>query len=185
MATDDTKRRLAHTLREMMATTALDHITISALTKRAGVTRNTFYYHFEDIYSLLAWVYEQEIIVQMAKYAQITEWQKALRMLLDYIDDNRTFCLASFNSVGRDLLEQLLATVADSLVRRVVNDADPSLSKPLTDDICNFYGLAIVAQIIQWLMKGLAEPKQAIVHRCDIMLTGAVQNAINNANTLH
>ncbi|MCX2454995.1 TetR/AcrR family transcriptional regulator [Lacticaseibacillus nasuensis] len=181
MASTDTKLRLAHTLRAMMATTALDHITISALTKQAGVTRNTFYYHFEDIYSLLAWVYEQEIIVQMAKYAQITEWQKALRMLLDYIEENREFCVASFHSVGRDLLEQLLATVADALVRGVVNDADASLPKPLTDDICNFYGLAIVAQIIQWLMHGLAEPKTAIVHRCDIMLTGAVQNAIHNA----
>ncbi|WP_225352493.1 TetR/AcrR family transcriptional regulator C-terminal domain-containing protein [Lacticaseibacillus nasuensis] len=114
MASTDTKLRLAHTLRAMMATTALDHITISALTKQAGVTRNTFYYHFEDIYSLLAWVYEQEIIVQMAKYAQITEWQKALRMLLDYIEENREFCVASFHSVGRDLLEQLLATVADA-----------------------------------------------------------------------
>lgn len=183
MATD-TKAVLARTLREMMATTALDHITISALTAKAGVTRNTFYYHFEDIYSLLAWIYDQEIVTQMAKYAQITEWQKAYRVLLDYIDDNRSFCIASFHSVARDLLEQLLATVADALVRSVVKDADPSLPKPLTDDICNFFGLAIVAQVIQWLMEGMTVPKKTLVHRADIMLTGAVQNAIHNAQTL-
>ena len=66
----------------------------------------------------------------------------------------------------------------------MVNDADPSLPKPLTDDICNFFGLAIVAQVIQWLMEGMTVPKKTLVHRADIMLTGAVQNAIHNAQTL-
>ncbi|WP_179394651.1 TetR/AcrR family transcriptional regulator C-terminal domain-containing protein [Lacticaseibacillus absianus] len=184
MASAETKHLLAHTLRDMMATTALDHITINALTQRAGVTRNTFYYHFEDIYSLLAWVYEQEIVTQMEKYAQIDRWDTAYAMLLDYIDDNRSFCLASFNSVGRDLLEQLLATVAAQLVRRVVVDADPTLPKHLQEDICNFYGLAIVAQIIQWLMHGLTEDKAAMVKRAQVMLTGAMANAVRNSRTM-
>ncbi|WP_125702745.1 TetR/AcrR family transcriptional regulator C-terminal domain-containing protein [Lacticaseibacillus daqingensis] len=185
MATNETKQLLAHTLREMMTTTALDHITINALTTRAGVTRNTFYYHFEDIYSLLAWVYEQEIVTQMEKYAVIDRWDTAYAMLLDYIDDNRAFCLASFNSVGRDLLERLLATVAEQLVRRVVVGADPTLPKPLQEDICNFYGLAIVAQIIQWLMRGLVEDKTAMVKRADVMLTGALNNAVSNSRTMY
>ncbi|WP_225046808.1 TetR/AcrR family transcriptional regulator [Lacticaseibacillus kribbianus] len=185
MARPDTKQLLAATLREMMATTALDHITINALTAKAGVTRNTFYYHFEDIYSLLAWVYQQEIITQMEKYAQITEWTTAYRMLLSYIEDNRAFCLASFNSVGRDLLEQLLATVAEQFVRGVVAGVDPDLPRHLQDDICNFYGLALVAQVIQWLMRGLLEDKDAMVKRAEVMMTGALALAVKNSHRMY
>ncbi|MFD1429617.1 TetR/AcrR family transcriptional regulator C-terminal domain-containing protein [Lacticaseibacillus mingshuiensis] len=185
MASDKTKRLLGEQLRKMMATTSLEHITIDALTEAAGVSRNTFYYHFDDIYSLLAWVYDQEIISQVAKNAQIAKWQTAYRILLDYIDENRTFCLASFNSVGRDLLERLLATVAEQLVLKVVDDADPSLPKHVKDDICNFYGLAIVAQVIQWLMNGLAESKDALVNRAEMMLTGSIKVATENARKLH
>jgi AcrR family transcriptional regulator len=165
----------------MMQTMDLDHITIEELTRRAGVTRNTFYYHFDDIYSLLKWIYDQEVVTNLRAHAQLDEWQTAYRVLLDYIDDNRAFCIASFHSVGRDLLEKLLYSVSEEMVMRVVSGVDPDLPEQITHDITEFYGLAIVAQVVKWLMDGLTESKDTIIARAEIVLRGGIANAIHNA----
>lgn len=180
MSSKSTKTILADTLKQLMRTEDLDKITIDELTSAAGVTRNTFYYHFQDIYALLKWIYDQEIAAPMLRHAQFDEWQSAYRLLLDYILDNRDFCIASFHSMGRDLIEKLLNSFADEMVRRVIRDVDPNLPQKLTDDIANFYGLAIVAQVIMWLMNGLAEAPADLVKRAAIMLHGAIRNAVHN-----
>ncbi|WP_238704188.1 TetR family transcriptional regulator [Companilactobacillus mishanensis] len=64
----DTKRQLATTLKELMLIVPVDKITINQLTKRAGVARNTFYYHFDDINGLLEWIFAIEIVEQLGTY---------------------------------------------------------------------------------------------------------------------
>ena len=48
-----TKKLIMTTFQEMLAEMPFDKITVSALVKRAGVSPNTFYYHYQDIYALL------------------------------------------------------------------------------------------------------------------------------------
>ena len=175
-----TKTLLATTLKDMMQTMDLDHVTIEELTRRAGVTRNTFYYHFDDIYSLLKWIYDQEVVAELRAHAQFDEWQQAYRVLLDYISDNQAFCIASFHSVARDLFEKLLVAVSEEMVQRVIHDADADVPPKIAKDITDFYGLAIVAQVIKWLMDGLTEDKESLIQRADIMLRGGIANAIKN-----
>lgn len=183
MQTNTTKMLLAKTLKQMMTKTDLNHITIEELTRTSGVTRNTFYYHFTDIYSLVKWIYDQEIVGDLRRHAQMDEWQTAYRLLLDYIEDNRDFCIASFHSVGRDLLEQLLYDVATEMVIRVVHDADANVNKRIEHDIADFYGIAIVGQVIKWLLEGMIEPKDDLIHRADIMLQGSIAHALHNGRT--
>lgn len=51
-----TKKLIMTAFAEMLEELPFDKITVAALVKRAGVSPNTFYYHYEDIYALLdAW----------------------------------------------------------------------------------------------------------------------------------
>ena len=59
---EQTKRELAAALKEAMAQKPLDKITISELTSACSIRRQSFYYHFEDIYDLLRWMFEKEAI---------------------------------------------------------------------------------------------------------------------------
>ena len=53
-----TKEALAESLKKLMNTTALAKITINDIVKDCGVNRRTFYYHFQDIYALLEWIFK-------------------------------------------------------------------------------------------------------------------------------
>ena len=48
-----TKKLLMSTFQEMLEELPFDRITVAALVKRAGISPNTFYYHYQDIYALL------------------------------------------------------------------------------------------------------------------------------------
>ena len=48
-----TKKALATSLKKLLSKKELSKITISNITDDCGVNRQTFYYHFRDIYDLL------------------------------------------------------------------------------------------------------------------------------------
>ena len=52
-----TKQMLADALYRTLEKKPLDRIRISDLTQECGVNRQTFYYHFHDIYELVEWIY--------------------------------------------------------------------------------------------------------------------------------
>ncbi|EEI24591.1 TetR/AcrR family transcriptional regulator [Lentilactobacillus hilgardii] len=180
MKRSDTKIKLGGTLKSLMMTTPVDKITIDMLTQKADLTRNTFYYHFEDIYSLLEWVYKQDLLSNINAYTKIEDWKVAYRLILNYIEDNKTFCMNTFHSVARDLLENFLYSVASDLVGKVIIHSDRNVSKKLTESIQDFYGWALVMQVVQWLSNDLKESKVDVIQRASIMLTGGIDNAIRN-----
>ena len=56
----DTKRMFANELEEMMAHMPLSKVRVAELCTRCGVERRVFYYHFQDKYDLVAWMFEQD-----------------------------------------------------------------------------------------------------------------------------
>ena len=54
---DSTKYALARSLKKVLEKKSLDKITITDITDDCGVNRQTFYYHFHDIYELIEWMY--------------------------------------------------------------------------------------------------------------------------------
>ena len=57
---DLTKKALAESLKKILATKSLDSITVIEIAEDCGVNRQTFYYHFQDIYALLEWIFASE-----------------------------------------------------------------------------------------------------------------------------
>lgn len=59
--------------------TPVDKMTIDTLTNVSNVTRNTFYYHFEEIKSILEWIYAIEIVVRLASFQSQTNWNDGFK----------------------------------------------------------------------------------------------------------
>ena len=55
-----TKEALGNALKQMLAVKPIDKITVKDLVEVCGVNRQTFYYHFDDVYDLLEWVFEED-----------------------------------------------------------------------------------------------------------------------------
>ena len=55
-----TKEALGNALKKMLAIKPIDKITVKDLVEECGVNRQTFYYHFDDVYDLMEWVFEED-----------------------------------------------------------------------------------------------------------------------------
>ena len=86
-----TKKALATSLKKLLSKKELSKITISNITNDCGVNRQTFYYHFKDVYDLLEWIYLNEVIQSMDGKDTYDTWQQGFLSIFEYILDNKEF----------------------------------------------------------------------------------------------
>lgn len=163
-----------------MATQPLNKITIRDITDDCQLNRQTFYYHFQDVYGLLSWIYQEEAIAQLRKHNDYRTWQEDFLDVFHYIENTRAFSLCVFHSVGRDRLEHFLYTITYRYVQNVVNKMAEGL--PVTEEnknfIANFYTIAFIGIVIQWMQNGMSDSPEDIISSLSVTVDGNVHSAI-------
>ena len=112
----DTKSAMAVALREAMREKPIDRISIKTITDACGLNRQTFYYHFRDIYDLVKWMYVHEIQEAMNESYNEDSWEETLRSVLYAFDKEHEAHLAIYNS--RNYYPNLRTEIMDSLTKR-------------------------------------------------------------------
>lgn len=112
-----TKRKLADALKDLLETRSLDRVRVHHLTDRCEIHRQTFYYHFADVYQLLDWSVQEDGAELAARLAAASSWREALETLLQAIPPRRGWFLAVLNQASperrRAFFEALLAPIAE------------------------------------------------------------------------
>ena len=111
-----TKEKLATALISAMEEKALDKITVKEIIEKAEVNRKTFYYYFPDIYGLLEWVISRESNKLVSEIQNNSDYEKALKDVLDSIEKHRHLLNCIKDSVGRATLERVLYQELSQLV---------------------------------------------------------------------
>ena len=84
----------------MIETKPLEKISVQEVTGKAELNRQTFYYHFDDIYDLLKWTLEREAIELLYDRQEENLWKEGLRDFLLYLEKNRAFAQNAVYSLG-------------------------------------------------------------------------------------
>ena len=100
-----TEAKFKYALKEMMKTHDLEEINVTALCAKCSCHRHTFYYHFQDIYDLIATIFLTE---DLGKFNTAKTIREALRAFVIYAKDNFAFLRQTYNSAARDLTDDFL-----------------------------------------------------------------------------
>lgn len=103
----DTKIKIIESFKELCITKPISKITISDITNYCKLNRNTFYYHFQDIYDLIEYILKNEI-TKVLTSVDINDIERLLGAVFDYVDDNRKFLKSVYKAFDRDNLRKLL-----------------------------------------------------------------------------
>jgi len=152
-----TELKLAETLKQLMATRSLDQITVKNLIELSAITRPTFYYHFHDIYDLLAWIFLNETIDGLDK---VKSWADACGKIGRYCLNNRHLVRQTLQSAGKDLLLEFLNNnlYAFHMRRLAELDVKASIPEETKKQIALFYSAATNALITDWIDAGMKAP---------------------------
>lgn len=88
-----TKQALANSLKSLLQKKTLNKITIKDIVDDCGVNRQTFYYHFQDVYDLVDWIFHHDFERLLKDYSDYTNWHQGCRRILDYMQENGVWCL--------------------------------------------------------------------------------------------
>lgn len=113
-----TKSQLDLALRTLLREKDPDQIRVRELTELCGIRRQSFYYHFTDIYDLFAWSVEQEGAALAARQENCLTWQQAFQDLLCRISENRDYCLAIRTVLGRPGLQKMFGGAVARLLEQ-------------------------------------------------------------------
>lgn len=87
-----TKSDIKEAFIQLLATKSLEDITISQLTKKAGVNRSTFYLHYLDKQDFLEQLKEETLsTVRMILRKETFYPKEALEAILSYFQENSAF----------------------------------------------------------------------------------------------
>ena len=103
-----TRRGLSAALRALLREKPLDQLRVRELTERCGLRRQSFYYHFEDVYGLFAWSARQERALLLRRLADCVTWRQALLDLLDRAAEERAFYRAVLDRDGQAGLREMI-----------------------------------------------------------------------------
>ncbi|MCQ4638238.1 TetR/AcrR family transcriptional regulator [Anaerovorax odorimutans] len=167
-----TQRAMAASLKKMLAKKTLDKITVKEIADDCGVKRQTFYYHFKDIYDLLEWTFLQEGEQFIDKERICENWQDVYLEVFRYIENNKNFTINAYNSVGREHLERYLYRIVYDLIALFIRGMEGSekIAKEDRDFICDFYKYALVGIILEWIGGGMKEDPQRISSKLNRLL---------------
>ena len=158
-----TRRALQQTLLTLLETMSLDKITVKGIVDTCGISRNTFYYHYEDIPSLLADTLETEF----AKTAQSGD---PLYRLLTLVAEHRRVFAHIDGSQSRELFRKRLRQAMEASLRDELAQRSPSLSPAALDTLAIFFTGGYGALFIRWLEQGAQEPPAEFLTRLNAVL---------------
>lgn len=171
-----TKRALAVSLKMLMENHLLDNITVKDVVNACGVNRQTFYYHFHDIYDLLSWIYKTEALESISDFRTYDTWQQGFYMMFTYVSQNKNFCINTFRSLGREHLDQFLYEITFDLLMNVVNELSltSSIGEREKTLIANFYSFGFIGLLTSWMSKGMEEDPKQIVEDLNTLIEGDI-----------
>ncbi len=180
-----TQRAIAESLIKLLNERPLDKITIKDIVEDCGINRNSFYYHFEDIPSLVKQILNAEAEKVLLKQEAVVSWEEGFIEGAQFALQNKKVVYHIYNSVRREEVEKYLYHVAGDVMRQYV-EAAAAGSRAKEEDkklIADFYKSALVGMTLDWLNSGMKYAPEPLIRRLGVMLKGNIEEALKRAES--
>ena len=177
-----TKKALEVSLKKLLKEKPFDKITIADLTGDCGISRMTFYYHFQDIYELAEWVCIEDGKQALKDKKTYDTWQEGLLQIFEAVYENKPFIINAYNAISREQIENFLFQLTHDLIMSVVEEQarSTSLTQEQKSFIADFYKYSFVGIMLDWIRQGMKSDYTDIWKNMCITIHGNITNSIQN-----
>ena len=189
---------LVEALKRRLATTPLSKVSVASLAADAGVTRQAFYYHFDDVYDAATWVFTTEVADHVLAHAEYDLWADGFLRLLTYMRRHRPQVKAVLDSLTWVKTERFFYQVLRRMMRAIVAELEAAgaaeaaagaagsgafARRPLFDAdrefVIQHYTLTVLGHLLHWLAGGMKEEPEELVRRLEIVMNGHVRESLD------
>ena len=176
-----TKKAILLGFLEILKTKPLDKITVKDICEFCEINRNTFYYYFENIYDILAALFEMEaenVLKESDK--ETADFQEEYARSTAIVLNNRQAVWHIYQSKDGLVLRSYLELVVKEFVRRFVKKAADGI--PVTEKdieyITDFYSYAIVGNTMHWIANGFSSNREEFIRKISRSFEYTIQDML-------
>ena len=157
-----TRRAIMDSCLRLLEERPVDKITVKDIVENCGINRNTFYYHFEDLPSLINAIFMEDAEKIIQESIVINSLWECFESVINFALKRRRVAMHIYNSSNRAVFEQQLFMICQHTVTRYVDKAIGDLGdvRIQEDDrriIIEAYSCECVGQIMNWLNGNMKE----------------------------
>ena len=163
---DITKRAISASLKNLLREKKLNKITVQDIADDCGINRQTFYYHFQDKYELLSWIYYQEAFLPIMDGISFDNWDERIYCLFDLMKKERYFYVNTIKHAS-NYFQEYLMKIAETILDEAIDviDADLGIDEDDRALIVRFYAYGVCGTVVQWATTGMKmEPRELANH---------------------
>ncbi len=168
MAGHITKNAIVDAYEKLAKTIPLKNLTVGEIAKEAGVNRQTFYYHFHDIYDLT--IYSAKNIYRSELKGE-NDFSTFLMKLYKLFMDKKSSILNLYHHTERYELKRIFQETFHDVADNLVTEA--SLNKHLPEeehDIAVKFTMFMTAEfLLTWVDKGMNMDEKRFAMFADIL----------------
>ena len=179
---DGMKQQIAQKFTELLMEKPLEQITVKELAEALGISRQTFYYYFHDIYEIVEWIFETESEIILSGCSTIDSWQLGYILMMQWVQNHRRLVLSCYRSIRKDYVENFMNRILYPYIQEVVKEQSRGMQ--VTDQqiefISRFFTLAINATSLDWICKGMSDNPCDLAEQVNILIKGDFKKALRN-----
>lgn len=150
-----TRERIAEALLELMKKKNIDKITVKDVVDHCNITRQTFYYHYQDMMDVFEWICRKKADEMLRLILGMDEAETTIKYFLIEIRRDRDIVNKMMDSRKRMEIEEILLCMTKTFLKgmikaRGLNRELVSLDLEIT---LNFYSYAIMGIMIELCRK--------------------------------
>lgn len=145
-----TRERIKKSCLKLLNERPLNQITVKAIVEDCGINRNSFYYHFADIPTLLNEIVTEYADSLIAEYAHADSLEECLLAATRCALENKRAVLHVYRCADRGTYEQKFIQVCHDVVASYLSAAFGDLAI-ISEDLVRFFQCELIGQILMWL----------------------------------
>ncbi|MCD7904326.1 MAG: TetR/AcrR family transcriptional regulator [Clostridiales bacterium] len=139
------KYKIAAVFLDLVKRKNIDKITVKDISEACGITRQGFYYHFEDILDLMEWILKSNFEKSLEKSPEKGDSVKAVEELIRISIDKADIINKFLKYKEREAVERITIKTIRDFVKECIEEREGA--SPETDVLTDFYFFGIAGAI--------------------------------------
>ena len=179
-----TKFAILKVFGDLAASRPVDKITVKDITDQCGISRNTFYYHYQDIYQVLkAYVqYSAEHVIELMVEDEGEDGKAGLKEIR-YLEANRELLCNLYRSAANEEVRNCLQSASQIIFDRLIESVSQGMEvqaedKKILSAVCQYTVRGIMTSWMEEDGRLNGETLEQVLVRLDYLFKGAIREAL-------
>lgn len=164
----------------------LSQITVKDIVEDCGINRNSFYYHFADIPTLIEEIVKGDFDKVLEEHTTVDSLEDCLLTSVEFARKNKKAVMHIFNSVNRAMFEHYLWQVTEYVVNKYIDTVvtDKKLDAKDRELLVNLLKCECFGLVIAWMNSGMPESIVDDIKRLAEMRNGVMEEIVRRISDI-